>query len=252
LDSGLTLDTTYNYNVLVRDGAGNETAYTMSSVKTVGDMGAYVAFYQFSGNANDSGPYGLNLTASTIPPTLTTNRAASANTAYHFDYNSQSYWRSSSTRFRFTTEVTMSYWAYNVNFYPYDVKHICRAGSNAGYCVGVAGDTSAALKVEFWAASSGYHMFQVSGYPQNVWTHIVVTCKAGSGGRIRAYLNGVLVHEEPWGGTDNIAVSANQLHIGKDSWSSDSATTGDLDDLRFYSKEIDANESLYLYRLPPD
>jgi len=55
-----------------------------------------------------------------------------------------------------------------------------------------------------------------------------------------------------WGATDNIAAASNPLYIGKDSWVSDSATTGSLDDIRFYNKELDANEVNHLFNLPPD
>jgi len=83
--TGLTNGTTYYYRIIAIDNTGNESGYS-SEVKATPNLIAdnLVAYYPFSGNANDESGNGNNGTENG-GVTLTTDRFGNANTAYSFD-----------------------------------------------------------------------------------------------------------------------------------------------------------------------
>jgi hypothetical protein len=250
----LTLGATYHFNVLVKDARGNVAAYSMMSETTLRDMTSYYAFYKFSNNRNDSGPNGYNLSSCLSGPTITTNRDGTANTAYNFlgafsfDYGLT---YADPSKFDFSSEVTISYWI-NLNSESGDKKHICKMLiGTAGYCFG---SVNAVPKMEFWSTGGAYMWAGAGALTAGSWEHVVVTAKAGTGGRVRQYLDGVLQDEVPWDDSGDIAGAPGKvLLIGAGSFDDpDMVLDGKLDDMRFYTFEATDDEVLYLYNLPAD
>jgi hypothetical protein len=252
--SPLPLGTMHYFNVLVKDARDNVAAYEMMSETTLREMTSYYAFYKFSNNRDDSGPNGYNLISCLSGPTITTNRDGIANTAYNFDGTySVNYCLeyADMSKFNFSSEVTISYWI-NLNSESGDKKHICKMQfGTAGYCLGNVGT---APKVEFWSTGGGYMMGGGGALTAGTWAHMVVTAKAGTGGRVRQYLDGVLQDEIAWAGSGDIAGATGQyLLIGAGSFDDPAMVLdGKLDDMRFYTFEATDDEVLYLYNLPTD
>jgi hypothetical protein len=247
---GLTADTLYNYNVLVRDGAGNESVYGAASQKTPADLNAYVAFYPFGGNANDGSGYGNDLT-SAGQPTLTTNRNAVASSAYSFDGTSATLSKVKPSGYSITTELSASVWIYRTASRDQKVVGQFNDTCTQGWVLGV--NESDNLDVE--VVTSADYRTTVGSVPANAWIHLAVTWKAG--GTLKGYVNGLKVSESPVTATTAMNIygsgTTNYFKVGVEPWGLNSLFfSGRIDDIRVYAKELSAADINALYTLPAD
>jgi len=244
---GLTLDTVYYFNVIVRDQAGNMSAYASVSQKSLADLSTYVAFYPFSGDSNDGSGYGNNLTASG-GPTLTTNRAATVNRAYSLNGTSQYLRKLNPSGYSETGEVTASVWIYQTSVSA-DQKvfghfnDIC----TRGWAIGIV---SGLLQVDLDNGAE-YKLAQGS-VPTNTWTHLALTWKAG--GTLKGYVNGIKVSESGVTGTSALSIGGTHyFKVGAEPWSTSTLFFGGkIDDIRVYTKEMGPMDVLALYNLAAD
>ncbi|HCS19770.1 MAG TPA: hypothetical protein DIW47_04260 [Bacteroidetes bacterium] len=199
-----------------------------------------IAYYPFTGNANDSSGNSNNGTVNGA--ILTTDRFGDSNRAYLFN-GSSSYIEvpNSSSLQSPTSEVTISAWVQitnlavlnwiidkriNVGSSPYSSYGIFTA--NSEWRTGIS--TSNAI------VSTGK-----TAIVQNNWIH-VLTLYTGS--KIYLYLDGVAVDSANLSG--NILYSTLPLYIGK-SPNNAAYTAGKIDDIRIYDRALNATEIGQLY-----
>ena len=236
--------TLYNGTWLVPDTAS----------KTISN--GLVAFYPFSGNANDSSGGGNNATVTGA--TLTTDRFGNANSAYNFDGN-QYITGSASNYPSANSQRSISIW--------YNAKNLSDTGFSKllfGYGGGVCG-TSFQIVFENTDIGSSYiGKYEVQGhclafrnytnYPtpiNNQWHNIIVTY---DGSLLRFYNDGVLAFTSTSISTGTV-VSNKIFVIGSHTTTDGTAVyidnvskkfIGKIDDVRIYNRVLNTNEITYL------
>ncbi len=222
----------------------HEGGYATASIPSNG----LVAWYPFSGNANDSSGNGNNGTVNRA--TLTTDRFGKANCAYSFNANDSNYISSPSNSFP-TKAGTISSW---VNFSgaikngtpPYDWSTILAYGTRGGLLVnGNINDSQYNKFLQNFVLNNS--PTSNSAITQNVWTHVVETIDGL--GNCTFYFNSVNVGggkisnftPASLNGVCNIGKSNNDLIYP---W----YFNGKLDDIRIYNRALDSSEIYALYR----
>ncbi len=187
-----------------------------------------VAYYPFSGNANDQTTNNINGTVSGA--VLTTDRFGEANSAYYFNGN-QNIITGSSNALKVSTKLTLSAWVFQES----SGGHIAVQGTSldpTGYWewqptrlssnnIGTASST----KVTSQSLS-------------NRWVHVVVTFNSGS---TRFYYDGVLSEEVTASFSSFSSVSAG-LKIGERSNGSGGDFVGKIDDFKLFNRVLTAEE----------
>jgi hypothetical protein len=241
------------------DSAYNGTLYNgtwlvLDSSKYIKLNDSLVAYYPFTGNANDSAKNGLN--GKVIGASLTTDRFGLVNSAYSFDTNQY-----------INIEQSASY-----NTYPFSVSlwasfdSLNNSGGNLfkkytsggwnGFNISPstgATDNSGNIYPFYLTGDAvpngligGYGLpetsFVINNIPTKKWVHIVMTVDE-SGGKL--YLNGKFVDSLDWR-TAAKACSNNLTWIIGGSSQANAWFKGKIDDIRVYKRSLNSYEITYL------
>jgi hypothetical protein len=243
----LSTDTSYYFNVLVRDTDTNMAVYTMMSQKTLAGMDSCYAFYKFN-DLTDSSGNGHTLWDSGV--TATQNRDSVADTAFQF--SGQHLEGNTLPEFDFTTELTISAWIRGTDLETTNEKVIGKFNNacDRGYVLGVGWGR---LYVEV-RDSMGNHTWYNDGsqtMSNNTWYHVAMTWKTG--GYLRTYVDGILDKEVPATSYQIGQVTDRYFAIGTAPFGPGTFNfQGEIDDIRIYAKEMQDFEIEYLAGLPAD
>lgn len=230
---------------------GNEITFTTVNVDITTDL---VAYYPFSGNANDiSG----NANNGTIMGgiSLTTDRLNNVNKAYSFPGNSNSYIDcGSSNSLNITSSITMAAWIYlDGGYYNPRVLNYGNEGSGTNYQISMSGNSNVSRFIDGGIAmSNGQGSFFCCGsqgngisIPALSWQHISFT--VDKLGVAKSYLNGKLIKTIQGTPVNESNYSNTKLNIGRKNQSAFDAFGGKLDEIRIYKRALTDEQINYLY-----
>jgi hypothetical protein len=191
-----------------------------------------VAYYPFSGNANDASGNGLNGTVSNA--TLTTDRFGHASSAYSFNGSSSFISINSSPLLELTTNLTISFWMKSTSV---GGIILCKGNAEGSYSIGA----TASNAIGFNQQNSVTMVLSQSDAASNTWIQVVCTL---NGTNATIYFNGQL---NQVGTGVTLGTGTGALTIGKINSGLPSFYGGLLDDIRIYNRPLSANEVAQLY-----
>jgi hypothetical protein len=196
-----------------------------------------VAYYPFSGNADDASGNGLNGTNNGA--TLTADRFGKPASAYSFDGSTSFISIDSSPLLQLSTNLTISFWMNSAS----GGMMICKGNEECAYSVG----GSVSSGIGFNHQNINNMVFSKSPLPSNMWFQVVCTLNSTDA---RIYINGQLNNS---GTGETLGTGTGALTIGKINSGLPSYYQGSLDDLRIYNCALSADEvqQLYLFEAPP-
>ena len=205
-----------------------------------------VAYYPFTGNANDSSGNGNNGTVNGA--TLTTDRFGRANTGYYFNGNS-SITVPLSTSLQPTKKITIAVWVNvdSLNTFPYltilQTSYQSHSDPFLAYSLGsLYGIKKFQFSISNGTTGSLVNLPSLNNWNSNKWQFIVGTY---DGAFLRYYENGVLI--DSIAKTGNIGYNANSpLWIGANGISGQTFF-GKIDDIRIYNNTLNLNDINNLY-----
>ena len=242
VDSTVSSNTTYTYRVYSYNSAGNSPTYsneaTISTTDTMVQnlQNGLVAWYPFTGNANDSSGNGNNGTV--YGATLTTDRAGVTNSAYR---TSAGYISAPSFSIPTSGIISISYW-FNCNS-DFGLGEIICLGSSSSTTWGcVGGDNYFTMNYGRGCGSTGSTpILQPLTY--GTWHHVVFISN-GLNANTKIYFDGLLIGTSTNANSSNSCSHAN-LYIGADIYGLGNFD-GKLDDIRIWNRAITASEITYL------
>lgn len=205
-----------------------------------------VAYYPFTGNANDSSGY--NNHGTTFGVALTTDRFGNANCAYSFAGNPNSYIDcGSGVSIQIQKNLTISIWFYMNGGYINPRMIDFQGTGNGGYYVSSTGSSNSPRTI-----SCGYINDNGTGggsevatiLPSLVWSHLVFSCD--STGLSKLYLNGKIINRTQGVSINSIPYNGLTLNIGRNNHPAFDAWGGYLDDIRIYNRLLTDAEITYL------
>lgn len=217
------------------------TVWYASSVQTAAKPGTcgsdgMIGQWTFNGNANDSGPNGLNATTSGV--TLATGQNGQASSAYSFPGSAAYITAGSSSLFN-VTELTMSVWARPATTAAVQ-SLMAKEGKQKYRLNATSGMGLLASSTTGWT-----HTHNCSfAYATNTWYHTALTISSASG-RAKLFVNGVQICDNP--GPIITGYNTNDLMIGSYNLAGGEGFNGILDDARFYGRALTAAEIKGLY-----
>ncbi|MBM4167018.1 MAG: T9SS type A sorting domain-containing protein [Ignavibacteria bacterium] len=222
--------------------ANSSSSGTVSVLKNVNNI-SLVAYYPFSGNANDSSEYSNNGTNNGATPT--TDRFGNANSAYSFNESNDSVFVSAAAN-SFPTgnnSRTISFWIYSSNMAQVTKDLLgWGAGGNSQQCWFVLGGGGVQRKITFWGYNNDLNSTMI--FNDNTWYHIVFT---HDGSTSTFYINGV--NDTSASRTYNTA-SNSTFRVGSDPTTSQhNPFNGILDDIRIYNHALTLTQVDSLYHL---
>jgi hypothetical protein len=242
-------------------GLGLAMVFMMAGASLAGLDDGLVAYYPFSGNANDSSGNGNNGTVNGA--TIVPDKFGNANSAYSFNgANSYIYiGKPVPSSIATKSEVTIAAWI-NPSTYPASGTYGTIVSSQCDSCIAGAtistqggnghGGIHGGILFQIGLESIGFTVTAYEGttnvaVPLNQWSHIVATWKSGDTKKV--YINGQLVTNWTTILTGNIKYNTNtELDIGRQSDYPDRYFNGLIDDVRIYNRALSASEILQLYR----
>lgn len=218
---------------------GNELTFTTNNIDLKSNL---VAYFPFTGNANDSS--GNNLHGTVNGATLSTDRFGRANAAYSFNHNSISV--PHHPGLNLSSAFSVSLWYLTSSADPaQDLLIKGNDGTNYSWWVRHHGTSFNSPYTYFAYAYEGF--FGTPGSqvgaatpPLNTWTHIVAVT---AGTNMKIYKNGVLQNTITNVNMTNSHLNNSGLIIGSLQY----AFYGKIDDIRIYGKTLTAEEVGYLY-----
>lgn len=192
-----------------------------------------IAYYPFSGNANDVTGNGNNGTNNGA--ILANDRFGNSNSAYLFDGSISYIDFGSPSDLAFTSNFTVTAWC---NFSGGSQNpRIISYGFDSGYEILTDG-TAGARSFHLNCNSPGFS--SPASYSQNVWYSVASVIQDGIG---YLYVNGVLVGS----GAINTPIYMAGLQIGRKSANTTDFWGGSIDDVRIYNRALSSNDVAYLY-----
>ena len=197
-----------------------------------------VAWYPFSGNANDGSGHNYNGTVSGA--SLATDRFSNPNSAYSFNGSSGHISVNDNTALRlYATDFTISAWIYNTATTTVNLNAVLSKRTTAlasGYIIGVEGLTLTDPGKILYQVSGGVDPKAVSAdsIALNTWINIMITYSF-SIGNLDIYFNGILNSSTPAIPTPN-PNSVAPLWIGNDAGGSAYCFNGSIDDIAIYNR----------------
>jgi len=206
--------------------------------------GGLVAFYPFSGNANDSSGNGINGTLNGC--TLTTDRFGRPNSAYQFNGSSDYILVNNSSSFP-ATAITTAFWLNRMGIGTTGLEnYVCKEHSFSSYLY-----SDSSLVFQVWKGTAGVWSEWSTGYYRvkcdSNWVFYASTYDNATK-IVSVYINGVLVNTV--NETDPqviVRTSTDQMYIGRNGSSSVYFIKGKLDDVRIYNRALSAGEISQLY-----
>lgn len=207
-----------------------------------------VAYYTFSGNANDESGTGNNGTVNGAAPT--TDRFGNANAAYSFDGVDDYIEVSNSSSLNFSTSFSASFWS-KMSVWA-DGNNIARGiiskkpnDGSSGYVFYKDGFHQNKINFRLKGSSAaGDYMPSNSNVTINVWEFWSMSYNATSG-QVKLYKNGALDKEYNNGVIGDLTNNV-PLHIGRSqTWSGH--FSGSLDDIRIYNRALTDAEVQAIY-----
>ena len=239
----------YSQEMKVHKTNGSVESFLLSTIDSItftNSSQGLVAYYPFSGNANDESGNGNNGTI--YGAELTTDRFGNTNSAYYFNGNSLISASNSTSLNTATSQITISSWVNVENIVTSDVQNIVNkmgsASTKDGYTLeinypqsGINDPTFAIYNpIVTWINSP-------TPIEINNWAHVVAVY---NGSEMKIYFNGTLDKSTPASG--NITNGSTDLGIGARTISSDrNYFHGKLDDVRIYNRALAESEILQLY-----
>lgn len=197
-----------------------------------------VAYYPFSGNANDESGNGNNgLVNGAV---LTVDRFGQANSAYSFDGTTNYILVPSSSSLEIQDAITLSAWVYHSsNASP---QHIVNMSAlSTGYRLAAWWANPAGNALELYDLTQSQHIADDGRQPDTgVWTHVAATW---DGSVMRVYRDGVLGGETVFSG--NISVANNDLYIGVINpvpFPIQGFFHGNIDEVRIYNRALSESD----------
>lgn len=205
-----------------------------------------VAYYPFSGNANDLSVYGNH--GIVYGAQLTADRMGNTNQAYYFDGANDYILIQNSPELNPQEELTISAWMKPVSFtgtgnngivskgftsytYPYYQYHLALTGNSYYNNPG---------SFEFYAQQRNVFTPNHTWIPGQ-WYHVVGRYSTSS---IKIFVNGSLSSEGPANGS--MSIYSTPVCIGKSSYTN-LCTPGTIDDVRIYNRALTESEIMALY-----
>jgi len=265
-DLGLTPNTTYTYRVYAYNSAGNSLQYSNEVTVTTQDnipswlTNGLVAFYPFSGNANDESGNGNNLiTNGSI--TYSNNHIGTSNSACYFS-NGNNYFTTPSSSWTLINNLpkgTVSFWIkidsqYTSNHYfgignSFMIKEEWGVGEDLFFGM-QDGSTKVRMQITgVFPGSQSTDVFGNTSLAINTWNHIV---GVWDGLYHTLYINGI--QDGRISNSNGIPNRPNPAYFsigtcffgGNGSTSQPSGTYGSMSNLRFYNRALNQVEITYL------
>jgi hypothetical protein len=197
-----------------------------------------VAWYPFSGNANDGSGHNYNgtVTGASIAP----DRFANSNSAYSFNGSSGHISVNDNAALRlYATDFTISAWIYNTATAAVNLNAVLSkrtAALASGYIIGVEGLTLTDPGKILYQVSGGVDPKAVSAdsIPLNTWMNIMFTYSFSTG-YLNIYFDGLLNSSTPLIPTPNPNSTA-PLWIGNDAGGAAYCFNGSIDDIAIYNR----------------
>lgn len=205
-----------------------------------------VAYYPFSGNANDESGNGNNGIVSGA--TLTSDRFGHADSAYSFDGVTNYIQVPSSQSLEIQDAITLSAWVYHLSHA--SPQHIVNMSElYTGYRLAAWWANPAGNSLELYDLSQSQNVADDGRQPYiGAWTHVAATW---DGSNMRVYRDGVLGGEAIF--TGNISVANNDLFIGvldPIPWPINGYFHGYIDEVRVYERALSESEIEQLAAVP--
>jgi alpha-tubulin suppressor-like RCC1 family protein len=248
--SGLSASTAYYYRIAAQSSAGtsygSETSFTTSAA-TIDLNNGLVAYYPFTGNANDGSGNGNHGTV--YGASLTTDKFGNTNNAYSFDGVNDYINISDSSSLDLTTQFTLSAWIYPTSLMQDPaqggiISKVGGVGGNNGYQF-VITDTNSSILCQFNAAGESWpsnSLIASNNVPLNEWSHVVCTYDNNTS---RIYYNGTLVGSKVIG-SKSIVNSSSNFRISSDD-NGNVWFAGSIDEIAVYNRALSASEIQQLY-----
>ena len=224
------------------NGSGNTTRPVSLTVIPTPVSTDLVAYYPFTGDANDASGNGLH--GAVNGAILTTDRYDIANRAYQFDGVNDGISVAHNALLNIRSQISLVAWIYPTetktqtivrkgNYAPYNLQAYSLALSATGF-------------ITFQATVNGeFFDLRTEGYSLNRWSFIVGTY---DGNAMRLYVNGALKTTSPV--TGQINTNDRPLLIGTRLYSVGDTWKGKLDAIRIYSKALTGEEIALLQNEP--
>jgi len=204
-----------------------------------------VAFWPFSGNANDATGNGNNGTVNGA--TLTTDRLGSGSSAYYFANTvaPNAYIQANVNTASITTSgaMTLSFWVYRVGngYLGARVMEFGSCGTCAGQILVSWGNGLSTMTFRHYLTATDFLTYNFSGLNDNTWYNIVYT---NDGTTAKYYLNGALVNSVA---SPDPAQLLGNVAFGRMNHPANDAFNGDLDDIGIWNRALSACEVNALY-----
>lgn len=215
--------------------------HQITSLQTPASPDKLVAYYPFTGNANDMSGWGNHGTVNGA--TLTTDRFGNPNGAYSFD-GVNSYVQISNPPRNYDKEITVSWWV-NANSF--------QIGAGIGQSQANVPSSGTWLmhgnvdRSIIWYVNDNGTWRQTPNSPilSSGWHHIVGTAKADS---LRLYVNGTLVAKTTGISNRIFFDQSSVIQIGKDvRYASGRWLNGSIDDVQIFERALTPSEIQALY-----
>jgi hypothetical protein len=230
---------------------GNEINFKTLNIDISTDL---VAYYPFSGNANDISGNSNNGTVMG-DVALTTDRFGNSNRAYTFPGKSNSYIDcGTSNSLKISGSITMAAWIYlDGGYINPRVLNFGNEGSGTNYQISMRGNSNVNRYIDGGIAmSNGQGAFfccgsQGSGVntPSLSWQHIAFT--VNDLGVAKSYLNGKLISTIQGTPVNESNYSNTTLNIGRKNQSAFDAFGGKIDEIRIYKRALTDEQINYLH-----
>jgi len=207
-----------------------------------------VAYYPFTGNANDSSGYGNNGTVNGA--TLTTDRFNISNNAYSFNGTNNFILVKNTNSISVQSKFSVSVWVLmnggGCNPRVFEINQ--NLNSCGGYTLAVNGTSNASRTIHiagYGSCDSAIYFNPTETIPSLQWNHILYTVD-GETGVGKFYLNGKLIQTKNGSKIPTFSYNNNDLTIGNINSGRCDWWGGKIDDLRIYSRILSDNEITYL------
>lgn len=254
--SGLDSSTRYYWRVKASDSTSTTAWSPVWQFRTIRATGAMpttgmVAYYPFSGSANDNSGNGHHGTV--YGATLTTDRFDNPDRAYKFDGVDDYIVIPDAPDLDITSALTISAWV-RPDVCPQNEEGtpiVCKGtwGGGEVYALDLCGIPTTTLRFLFWR--NGPYFVRTSWLtPDKVdhWVHIIAVYD-GMAGRVTIYENGILLVANS-GLPASLATNNHELSIGGRQGASsayDVIFDGAIDDIRIYNRALSIGEINLLF-----